>query len=740
MAQFTHEGIVYEELPGGQARVIGPTNQGPTVTTLPMSPKDRARENRDIQAGDRDETKTAIAVRDESRNVGYKKFDQIQALGKRFEMREAVKNYQKILSQYAAGIGAQPNIAGDQKLINAYAQMLNPTSTVMLGEYEATESPLKSTVFELQNRMKREFGWDGATRLPEAGRKQIMEEMFDLTVNSNQSYNQDRAYFEKLANDNGFDPNAVVGPHYGDPFKSDIERERLAEAGFAYDDQGNVIGLQGSVTDDSPAQDQQTPQGPPPQGPQDYRQSYMGQSMSGVNEGLASTLGFPVDVMTAGLNLIPKGINAAANTDLPMIEDPFLGSQWVKDRMGPSSIYDPSNDPSKQFTRRVGQSVGAAVAPAGFAGSLGRAGGAMLSGFGGGFGGATAQRVAPGNVGAEIAGEMLGGFGTGAGLYSNARRGAQREIEAAVPTVPQLKQQAGDLYRQAETRGVTAGPMQTQQLADDFAQTLRNEGQLGPAGAITDAPTNTNKAFNLINQYAGRQMRPVEMDTVRGVIGEGRKSMDGSDQRLAGILTEQFDDWARPMAPEFDQARDISSRYLQAEDLDEATELARASESQFGASGLENALRIQFRGLDKSQVKGKSHFTDDVTEAIQRVSRGTSGSNFARNVGRFAPTGPISLATSVTLPALGGAALGGPLGAAIGGTLGTAGIGGRAVANSATNRAVDVAKLIARNGGKLPMAQIGGPELERLTAALAAAESAKYLPEKKEKRRGMFGR
>ncbi len=56
----------------------------------------------------------------------------------------------------------------------------------------------------------------------------------------------------------------------------------------------------------------------PPEG--SYQDSYVGQGMSGVNEGIASTLGAPVDLLTAGLNLIPQGINAAANTDLPTIQ------------------------------------------------------------------------------------------------------------------------------------------------------------------------------------------------------------------------------------------------------------------------------------------------------------------------------------------------------------------------------------------------------------------------------------
>lgn len=727
------------QLPPGFVLDDGPA-QGPIVTPLPMSPKDQAREGRDISASNRDDTRTDIAVRGEGRDIGKMRFDQAQKLRESFEQREPVKRYRTILNQYAAGIGADATPAGDQQLINAYAQMLNPTSTVMLGEYQATEQ-VDPMVQQIKSRLSKEFGWDGAGRISDNARKMLLDEMFGLTVNANMAYNQDRQYFEGLANQYGYTPNEVVGPHIGDPFKPDIEKQRLAEKGWTRDARGNVVWAEDDGSQTGPAIDPETgglmgrvsDTG-------DYRESYTGQGMSGINEGLAGVLGAPVDLATMGLNLIPQGINAAANTDIPTIENPVGGGEWFKDRMDGWGIYGETDDPGKQFARRVGESVGAGLVPAGTAGSAGRTGAAIVGAIGGGAGAATAQQAFPGNPVAEFVGEIAGGGLTGTGLFGAARRRATREIEAAVPTVPQLKQQAGDLYRQAETRGVTAGPMQTQQLADDFGQTLRREGQLGPEGAITDAPTNTTKAFNLINQYAGRQMRPVEMNTVRGVIADGRKSTDASDQRLAGMLTEQFDDWTRPMAPEFDQARDVASRYLQAEDLEKARELAAASASGLTQSGMENALRLQYRGLDKATINGRSNFHPDVVGAIETVNRGTPLSNAMRGLGKLAPRGVVSFGLGTMGPAAAGGAIGGPVGAAaVGGSALALGEFGRAAATRLGMRNADIAELIARNGGKLPEPQIGGPELEQLTAALATAESAKYLNERP-KPRGMFGR
>ena len=134
-------------------------------------------------------------------------------------------------------------------------------------------------------------------------------------------------------------------------------------------------------------------------------------------------------------------------------------------------------------------------------------------------------------------------------------------------------------------------------------------------------------------------MRSEEMDSVRRVLADSRKSPDASDQRLGKVLLDQFDQWVKPLAPDFDEARAVSSRYLQAEDLAEARELAGARAGQFTGSGFENALRTEYRGLDRGTVKGRNWFDPSVSEAIQKVSRGTPASNAARAIGRFAPTG-----------------------------------------------------------------------------------------------------
>jgi hypothetical protein len=352
------------------------------------------------------------------------------------------------------------------------------------------------------------------------------------------------------------------------------------------------------------------------------------------------------------------------------------------------------------------------------------------AGLGGGIGAATAQKVAPGNVGAEIAGELIGGAIPTAASLNVVRKGAQDAIDAAVPTIDQLKQEASNLYRKAEQNGVTASPMQTQQLSDDVAAYLRQEGLITPAGNLTETMPSVRDGFRLIDDYAktGSPMSPTQMEPVRKRLAAGSMSQDANERRVAGDMVDIFDNFSIPLAPEFGDARDVASRYLTAGQIADARKLAEARAAQFTGSGIENALRTEFRGLDRASIKGRARFGDDVLAAVESVSRGTPVSNFARGLGRLAPTGPVSFGLGTVAPASLGAAVAGPMGAAVAGTTASGlGMFGRRAATAMTERGAEVAELVARNGGKLPTPQILSPELERLIGAGMLGQSSQYL-------------
>ena len=460
-----------------------------------------------------------------------------------------------------------------------------------------------------------------------------------------------------------------------------------------------------------------------------YEDSVLAQGLSGVNEGIASTLGLPVDVMTWGMNLVPRGINAIANTDIPTITDPVLGGEWWRDLMAPT-IYDETADPTAQFVRRAGESVGAALVPVGAAANTARQfAGAMGSAASGGIGAASAQTLFPDSIEAEIAGELLGSFGTGYGALKLGQRTAQRSIEDAIPTVDELKVEAGDLYRQAEARGEIADPTMTQELADNVQGILRSSGRVSPTGRLSEVYPKVKEAAQLINDYAGQPMNPTQVQTVRSVVADGMQSADRSERAIARALLDEFDDWAAQSVPGLDDARAVASRYLNAEKLDQAWDLAGARAGQFTGSGFENALRTEYRALDRNTIKGRDRYDDAILGAIMDVSRGTPGSNAARAVGRFAPTGVVSSTLATGVPFMIGNAVGGPLaGGVLGALTAGAGLGGRALATNMGIRNAERAQMIARNGGEIATAPLVDEETGRVIAALLAGQQGQFLP------------
>jgi hypothetical protein len=682
---------------------------------------------------ERDSIRTGIAVRGESREVDNKAKDYLLRLSGDYNADPAVKTYRVAIQQLAQAIGTGAGPQADLALTYAFAKAMDPDSVVREAEQGmVTESqPWFQAAVE---RTKKQFGMDGAGNYTPETREELRKQISNSVAQRVKVYDARRGYFEKQAREVGVDPSTVLGEHDAAPFvpalKEWVKQANARDRGEAPEGQ-ELLGYR--PQDGAPPYPiYGTPGTEVPDliSPDDYQSSIAGQGISGVNEGIASTLGLPVDALTWAMNLVPQGINAAANTDIPTIEDPMLGGDWWRDKMNGWAIYEESANPRAQFARRVGQSAGAAVVPAGFAGNLARSGAALASGTAGGFGGATAQQVAPGNVEAEIIAELIAGGGSGAGLAKFGQRARQQAIEDAVPTVPELKQQASSLYKQAEARGVTADPMLTKQLADDMRATLRAEGRVSPTGRISEVYPKAREAMQLVDDYAGQPMNPTQMQTVRSVIADGANSAEPAERRIASLLLDTFDDFVDPLAPDLADARSVASRYLNAEKLEQARELAGAQAGQFTGSGYENALRTQYRALDRNAIKGRGRYGDEVLEALQNVSRGTPLSNAARSVGRFAPTGVVSGTLATGIPFSIGNAVGGPgLGAAASLATLTAGTGGRALATKLGIRNADIAELIARNGGALDQAEYLDEGTKAIVAALAATEAAKYLDE-----------
>lgn len=318
---------------------------------------------------------------------------------------------------------------------------------------------------------------------------------------------------------------------------------------------------------------------------------------------------------------------------------------------------------------------------------------------------------AAGGVAAALLGNRVGKVIGKAFPSATGMGGAIREADRAVPTSDELRQTASGLYQKAEANGLTAGPDETLALADTTSGLLSREGRMSPTGRLTEVQPKVKEAYGLIQDYADQPMTPTQVQTVRSVISDGLGSQEPSERRIARLLLNNFDQWTDATNPDLASgladARSVASRYLQGDKIAQARELADVRAGQFSNSGAGNALRTDFRQLDRSIAKGDESFAPDVVNQIADVARGNPVSNALRFVGKFAPTGPVAAVPTIAAMAGGGSAVG-PLGAVGGALLGAGAYGARQLGQGLTERSAQVAQNMA----------YGGPEYSATIAQL----------------------
>ena len=254
---------------------------------------------------------------------------------------------------------------------------------------------------------------------------------------------------------------------------------------------------------------------------------------AGINEGIYGTLGAPVDIARGALNLIPRGINAVAGTDLPTIpSDSIGGSEWIGNQMGRiDPVLDPDNTEAstggERVARGVGQGVGYTIAPEAAVAALIKTGklsapvaDALAKTFGSGQatatntvvggaagGGATAAMEAAPDELKPIAG-VVGGIGAGvaaaggiAAAQSVGRAGTRLARDAAAPlTQSGRERMAGDILQDN-----ASNPSALRQSLDDGAPklvegsdptTFQATGDMGIGGLERGAQARNPELFN----------------------------------------------------------------------------------------------------------------------------------------------------------------------------------------------------------------------------------------------------
>jgi len=169
--------------------------------------------------------------------------------------------------------------------------------------------------------------------------------------------------------------------------------------------------------------------------------------------------------------------------------------------------------------------------------------------------------------------------------------------------------------------------------------------------------------------------------------------------------------------PEIKVANSMYARAMKAEQVEELRELAgmRAT-AQNG--DMENALRTEFRILLRRIVKGQEQgWSREEVDQLKQIVEGGSAENMARFVGKFSPTGVVSLGVSAGLPysAVYGATRDPALASAAAGATMTAGFAGKQAGAALQQQNIDrLYQSIVQGRNMSPAAQM------RLRAALTS--------------------
>lgn len=307
------------------------------------------------------------------------------------------------------------------------------------------------------------------------------------------------------------------------------------------------------------------------------------------------------------------------------------------------------------------------------------------------------------------------------------QRAVTNRYIADAPAANTLRDQASELYQKASARGVVAQPPQMKLYQSQLQSLAKKNGFITPKGTVVGTAPEVKAALKSLDDYMGAPVSVDNLQAIRTQLQVVAQSQTPKVSSMGVELLKAHDRFVSRLAPELKTANALYTRAKRGDMMDQVEDLADVRASQFTQSGMENALRTEFRGLDRRIIRGQEKgLRPDQIDAVEAVSRGTPAINTARNIGKAAPTGVVSAAGAGGVPFLIGNAIGGPqVGMAAAGASMGVGMLGRSAANSMQQRAVEYASAAMRSG--VPMEQIrsnlGGGLLAILALETAKAEA-----------------
>lgn len=264
--------------------------------------------------------------------------------------------------------------------------------------------------------------------------------------------------------------------------------------------------------------------------------------------------------------------------------------------------------------------------------------------------------------------EMAGPDAPGAQVPAaspQAKRPAGLEgVRTPAPSIDELSEAASAAYKRAEDAGVNVSEFSFKKFK---GRLLKNLGERVDPTLHPDTTATLKRIFDTKGDLTLEQL-----ENLRRIANDAKASTKPADQRLASKIVDEIDDYVGSLGEgdvisgkvkdiaALKEARDFYSRKMKAQEINGLIERAKLSAPNFSASGLENAIRTEFRNLAKNDKRMK-RFTPAERAAIIKVAKGGPVENVLRMIGKLAPRGIVSTALSGGL----GMMTAGPAGSAL---------------------------------------------------------------------------
>jgi len=212
--------------------VANPTAQpaprpGP-VMGAPPSPTKQAAEARADAGAQNDQVRTGIAITAEGRAATKderdkqdQSFKQAATLRGDFNGSKTVQNYYTAMPVIAASVGPGSSGVDDHTLVINYTKVMDPGSAAMSGEVDsAKRAPayMDALAAKAQGEMSLNGGF-----LSDGTRNELKQAMIRRGRAYREGYDQERARYTADAQAYGVDPMRVVGQHFGETYRADMQ-------------------------------------------------------------------------------------------------------------------------------------------------------------------------------------------------------------------------------------------------------------------------------------------------------------------------------------------------------------------------------------------------------------------------------------------------------------------------------------------------------------------------------------